>query len=146
MFVRHQSKNTRFVDTYLKFSIFKHLPYLVGISIPLAHPCVRQGLLKVSIGQILNVIQREAPNPSRPKKKTRFGLRLFCIGYNARNLMKRYQKILLSLEHVSPASKMESFWVSLSNFKGGTRYSTFGRIKGCQSNYLHVLTYQDTPP
>ena len=51
----------------------KHLPYLAGISIPLAHPCVRQSLLKVSIGQILNVIQREAPNPARPKKQCLVG-------------------------------------------------------------------------
>lgn len=51
--------------------------------------------------------------------------------------MKRYQKILLSLEHVSPAPEMESFWVSLSNFTGVTRIP--------HSHYWLFLAYQDTP-
>ena len=62
-------------------------------------------------------------------QKTMFGRRQFGIGYSARNLMKRYQKILLSLEHVSPASKMESFWVSLSNFRGAPGIPHLGGSK-----------------
>ena len=123
----------------------KHLPYLAGISIPLAHPCVRQGLLKVSIGQILNVIQREAPNPARPKKNNVWSAtilyRLQCQKFD-----EKIPKDIVKFGTCISGFKNGVILGIFVKFHGGTRYPTFGRIKGCQSNYWFFLTYQDTPP
>ena len=49
----------------VRFSSIFH----IWLEYPSHEACVRPRLLKVSIRQILNVIQREAPNPARPKKQ-----------------------------------------------------------------------------